>query len=129
MIARTRAADRGIASMSLIENLPRIRKVRLPRADGLVQWIVPLAIIVVWQAACVTGFGSSRGLPAPSDVALAGWKLLLSGELAQNIWVSFWRAGIGFVIGGSIGFAFGLVNGLSQLSRRLTDTTLQMVRN
>ena len=32
--------------MSLIENLPRIRKVRLPRADGLVQWIVPLAIIV-----------------------------------------------------------------------------------
>jgi sulfonate transport system permease protein len=115
--------------MSLIENLPRIRKLRLPRADGLVQWIVPLAIIAIWQTACVTGFVSSRVLPAPSDVALAAWKLLLSGELAQNIWVSFWRAGIGFVIGGSIGFAFGLANGLSQLSSRLTDTTLQMVRN
>ena len=115
--------------MSLIENLPRIRKLRLPRADGLVQWIVPLAILAIWQAACVTGFVSSRVLPAPSDVALAAWKLLLSGELAQNIWVSFWRAGIGFVIGGSIGFAFGLANGLSQLSSRLTDTTLQMVRN
>ena len=58
--------------MRLIENLPRIRRLRLPRADGLVQWIVPLAIIVVWQAACVTGFISSRVLPAPSDVALAG---------------------------------------------------------
>ena len=71
----------------------------------------------------------TRVLPAPSDVALAGWKLLLSGELARNIWVSFWRASVGFLIGGGIGFAFGLANGLSQLSSKLTDTTLQMVRN
>jgi sulfonate transport system permease protein len=90
---------------------------------------VPLAILGIWQLACVTGFVSSRVLPAPSDVALAGWKLLLSGELARNIWVSFWRAGVGFLIGGGIGFAFGLANGLSELSGRLTDTTLQMVRN
>ncbi|SHG37735.1 aliphatic sulfonate ABC transporter permease SsuC [Bradyrhizobium erythrophlei] len=115
--------------MSLIESLPRVRGLRLPRADGLIQWIVPLAIVVVWQAACETGFVPGRVLPAPSDVALAGWKLLLSGELARNIWVSFWRAGAGFVIGGGIGFAFGLANGLSQLSNKLTDTTLQMVRN
>jgi sulfonate transport system permease protein len=60
---------------------------------------------------------------------VAGWKLLLSGELARNIWVSFWRASAGFAIGGGIGFAFGLANGLSQLSNKLTDTTLQMVRN
>ena len=33
------------------------------------------------------------------------------------------------VIGGGIGFAFGLANGLSQLSSKFTDTTLQMVRN
>ncbi len=81
------------------------------------------------QLACVTGFVPARVLPAPTDVALAGWKLLLSGELIRNIWVSFWRASIGFVIGGGIGFAFGLANGLSQLSAKLTDTTLQMVRN
>ena len=99
-------------------------RLRLPRADGLIPWIVPLAIILIWQVACVTGFVSARVLPAPSDVALAGWKLLLSGELVRNIWVSFWRASVGFLIGGSIGFAFGLANGLSQLSSKLTDTTL-----
>jgi sulfonate transport system permease protein len=115
--------------MSLIESLPRVRGLRLPRADGLIQWIVPLALILVWQAACATGWMSARVLPAPSAVALAGWKLLSSGELARNVSVSFWRAGVGFVIGGSIGFGFGLANGLSQLSSRLTDTTLQMVRN
>ena len=115
--------------MSLIESLPKVRALRLPRADGLIPWIVPLAIIAIWQAASVTGFVPARVLPAPTDVALAGWKLALSGELARNIWVSFWRASVGFLIGGGIGFAFGLANGLSQLSSKLTDTTLQMVRN
>jgi sulfonate transport system permease protein len=108
--------------VSLIESLPRLRRWRIPRADGLVQWIVPLVILLVWQAACVGGLVPARVLPAPSDVALAGWKLLLSGELARNIWVSFCRASAGFVIGGGIGFAFGLANGLSQLSNKLTDT-------
>ena len=37
--------------------------------------------------------------------------------------------GVEIAIGGGIGFAFGLANGLSQLSAKLTDTTLQMVRN
>ena len=111
--------------MSLIESLPRVRRLRLPRADGLIPWIVPLAIVLVWQVASVTGFVPGRVLPAPSDVVLAGWKLLLSGELLRNIWVSSGRASVGFIIGGGIGFALGLANGLSQLSSKLTDTTLQ----
>ncbi|MET0907083.1 MAG: aliphatic sulfonate ABC transporter permease SsuC [Bradyrhizobiaceae bacterium] len=115
--------------MSIVESLPRARSFRLPRSENYAQWIVPLAILIVWQAASVTGLVPSRVMPAPTDVAAAGWKLLLSGELAQNIWVSFWRAAVGFLIGGSIGFAFGLANGLSRLSSTLTDTTLQMVRN
>src|SRR6266536_6321144 len=115
--------------MSPIDSLSRVSSPKLPRVDGLIPWIVPLAIVLIWQIACITGFVSARVLPAPSDVALAGWKLLLSGELVRNIWVSFWRAGIGFLIGGSIGFSFGLANGLSQISSKLTDTTLQMVRN
>ncbi len=115
--------------MSVIDSLPRARSGRWPGADGLIQWIVPLAIILIWQVACMTGLVSERVLPAPSEVVRSGWKLLLSGELERNIWVSFWRAGIGFLIGGGIGFAFGLANGLSELSSKLTDTTLQMVRN
>ena len=115
--------------MSLVESLPRLRKLRLPRADGLVPWLVPLLIILIWQAASALGLVPARVLPAPSDVAVAGWKLLRSGELARNIWVSFWRAIVGFAIGGGIGFAFGLANGLSDLSERVFDSTLQMVRN
>jgi sulfonate transport system permease protein len=115
--------------MSIVEVLPRVRSLRVPSFSGLTQWIVPLVILAGWQIACVAGFVPARVMPAPTDVALAGWKLLQSGELVQNIWVSFWRASVGFLIGGSIGFAFGLANGLSELSSKLTDTTLQMVRN
>ena len=99
------------------------------RLDGLIQWLMPLFIVLVWQAAVSMGLLSTRILPAPSDVVEAGWRLLRSGELARNMWVSFWRAMIGFAIGGGIGFAFGLANGLSKRCENVFDGTLQMVRN
>ena len=100
-----------------------------PALRGLTQWIVPLAILLAWEAAAKAGWLSPRLLPAPSEVVAAGWRLLLTGELVQNIWVSFWRAITGFAIGGGIGFALGLANGLSRRSERLLDSTLQMIRN
>jgi len=98
-------------------------------ADGLVPWILPLALVVVWEAGSRAGFISNRVLPAPSAVLMAGWNLALTGQLWTNIAVSFVRAIVGLVMGGSLGFVFGLTNGLSKNSERLTDTLLQMVRN
>jgi sulfonate transport system permease protein len=102
---------------------------RSGRFGALTQWALPVAIIAVWQILSSDGLIPLRVLPAPSDVVLAGWKLLLSGELLRNMWVSFWRASVGFASGGSIGFALGLANGLSRTSERILDSTLQMVRN
>ena len=42
--------------MSLIDSLPRVRALKLPRVDGLIPWIVPLAILLVWQL----GTGAAR---------------------------------------------------------------------
>ena len=93
------------------------------------QWALPIVIIAAWQALSSAGFIPGRVLPAPTDVVAALWKLLLNGELLRNIWVSFWRAIVGFAIGGGIGFALGLANGLSHRSERVLDSTLQMIRN
>jgi sulfonate transport system permease protein len=95
----------------------------------LTPWLVPTALIATWQIGASYGLVSTRFIPAPSDVLAAGWRLGLSGELWTNIKVSFARAVAGFVVGGGIGFALGLANGVSTLSERLTDATLQMVRN
>jgi sulfonate transport system permease protein len=95
----------------------------------LTPWILPVVTLAAWQLLSSTGVIPARVLPAPSDVVAAGWRLAASGELARNIWVSFWRAIVGLAIGGGIGFALGLANGLSRRSERALDSTLQMVRN
>ena len=48
--------------------------------------------------------------------------------LLHDIAVSGARALAGLVVGGSIGLALGIANGVSKLSEQLTDTTLQMLR-
>ncbi len=97
--------------------------------SGLLPWLVPLTILAFWQAGSTIGFIPATHLPAPSDVLAAAWRLTLSGELPENIAVSFQRAITGFLVGGSLAFSFGLANGLSKTSERLTDSTFQAVRN
>ena len=103
--------------------------VRRLLASSLASWIVPVALLLIWQAAAALGLIPSNVLSAPSDVLEAAWRLTLSGELPTNIAVSAKRAAIGFLIGGSLAFAFGLLNGVSKISETLTDTTFQMIRN
>lgn len=98
-------------------------------SEKLTQWALPITVIALWEALSLGGVIPLRILPAPTAVIAVGWKLTLSGELPQNIWVSFWRATVGLAIGGGIGFALGLANGLSRRSERIFDSTLQMLRN
>src|SRR3954452_4126842 len=92
-------------------------------------WIVPVVILLAWQAASQSGLLRDQVLPAPTAVAEAFWRVTRSGELLRDIEVSTWRAFAGFAIGGGFGFVFGMLNGLSGLSEKLTDSTLQMLRN
>lgn len=95
----------------------------------IVPWIVPLLLLIFWQLSSQFGILSSRVLPNPVDVIKSALELAQSGQLFEYIGVSSERAVIGFLIGGGIGFALGLLNGLSRISESLLDSTLQMVRN
>ena len=79
-----------------------------------VGWIAPALLVVVWQASASLGWLPDSLLPSPLAVLAAGWRLTLSGELPRNVEVSFLRAFAGLVVGGAIGFGFGLANGLSR---------------
>lgn len=92
-------------------------------------WYIPLFILIVWQVLGSVGVISERTLPSPLEVFQAGWELTSNGKLFEAIGISTWRALIGFVIGGLLGFAFGLLNGVIPLSEKLTDSTIQMIRN
>jgi NitT/TauT family transport system substrate-binding protein/sulfonate transport system substrate-binding protein len=99
------------------------------RMNRVLPWLMPIAVLLLWQVGSNLGVIEAGILPAPLAVAEAGWRVTRSGELWTSIEVSTWRALAGFAIGGGIGFALGMMNGLSSLSETLTDSTLQMVRN
>jgi sulfonate transport system permease protein len=117
-----RAESRAAPSLDAKAALARL-------VDAGSGWLIPAALVALWQALCSAGFVSDSVLPSPWAVLAAGWRLTLSGELPRNAGVSLLRALAGLLVGGGIGFALGLANGLSRLSERLTDSSLQMVRN
>jgi sulfonate transport system permease protein len=118
MVERTQAVEKGL----------RTSWQSWKNASGL-GWLMPLLLLVVWQASASWGYLSANIIPSPLAVAAAGWRLTLSGDLLKNVEVSTLRALIGLAIGGGIGIALGFVNGLSKLAEKLTDTSLQMARN
>ncbi|MGO8086225.1 ABC transporter permease subunit [Rhizobium leguminosarum] len=100
----------------------------LPGLDKLTPYLVPMAIVALWQLASSAGWISSRIMPSPADVGLAFWSTTVSGQLPNDVLVSAGRAFAGLLVGGSIGFLLGIANGVSRISEQLTDTTLQMLR-
>ena len=124
----TITADFLPSSRQLASRATGVNPWRAARLKPLLPLIVPVAIVAIWQLAASLGWISSRLMPAPTDVARAFWEHTISGELLADIEASSARAFAGLLVGGSIGFLLGLLNGMSRLSHALTDTTLQMVR-
>lgn len=95
----------------------------------LAPWLVPVLVILGWQAASTLGWLSTRVLPEPLAVVKAFWALAASGELWTHVAVSTRRAAAGFAIGGGLGLLLGLFTGSFKAAETLLDSTLQMVRN
>jgi sulfonate transport system permease protein len=92
-------------------------------------WLLPFVLLVAWEFGARAGWTSPQIFPAPGDVVSGFWQVSQTGELWNDMAVSTLRALSGLAVGGGIGFVLGILNGVSPLSARLTDTTLQMVRN
>jgi sulfonate transport system permease protein len=97
-------------------------------SPAAVTWVVPLALLTLWEVLSATGVVPVRKLPSPHSVALALWEVAKSGELARDVFVSTLRAATGFAVGGALGFAFGLASGVSRQAENVFDGTLQMLR-
>ncbi len=92
-------------------------------------WLVPLAVLLVWEGCSRAGWLAARVLPEPLAVARAFWDQLRSGDLPVDVAVSAARAFAGFALGGSIGLLLGFATGLSRAAEIALDSTIQMVRN
>src|SRR3982075_1734588 len=70
-----------------------------PRAGRTSGWIALALVIAFWQLAGSAGWGNSLFLPGPSAIALAIYKLALSGALWQHLSWSVMRVGSGWFLG------------------------------
>lgn len=91
-------------------------------------WLVPIAIVALWQIAGGLGWISAMLLPTPLTIAKQFVNLGLSGQLWEHFQVSILRALSGFVLGGLTGLALGLSTGLGKMAERTLDPSLQMLR-
>jgi len=91
-------------------------------------WLIPALLVVIWEAAARIGVITPQVLPAPSSVLGTALDLARNGELFVHLGVSLLRAVAGFIIGGTIGLALGIMVGFSPLAQAIFDRSIQMVR-
>lgn len=121
--------DTTIVNQKASVKLPTSKHHALISGRQALPWIIPVSLILIWQGASSLGILASSTLPAPLAVFEEAVTLFKNGTLQKNISISLYRATMGFLIGGASGFFFGVLNGVSNISRQLFDSSIQMLRN
>lgn len=91
-------------------------------------WLVPLALLVLWQVTTDQQWIDGNILVSPLAVLETTWHGLLDGTLIGGMALSLGRTLGGLLLGGGLGFALGLLLGLSRTSERVLGPTLAAIR-
>lgn len=92
-------------------------------------WLLPLAIIIVWEGVARLELVSSYLLPAFSTVCSYLYASWLDGTLMHHLTASGVRVFTGFAVGALLGLGLGLVVGLNTMLESLIDPSVQALRS
>jgi len=100
-----------------------------PRARAVVRAvIVPIVIVVAWEALSRFGVINPIILPAPSRVVLRWISYARSGELLGDAASSLYRVMMGFLIGTVLALILGLAMGASDTAYAYFNPVVQLLR-
>ena len=109
---------------------PKPALLAAPRHWGwLTGAILPVVLLVLWEALARVGVLPANLLPAPTRVFATIWELARTGELWQHIGITLWRVALGFGLGGALATVLGAATGYSRRLFQLLDPLLQAIRN
>ncbi|QZY52188.1 ABC transporter permease [Leucobacter tenebrionis] len=91
-------------------------------------FVVPVAIIAVWQFVTGSGMVPEYRLPSPWSVVEAGIELVQRGELWLHVAISVQRVFIGFAVGSLVALAMAAIVGLSRIGGVLLAPMLVALR-
>ena len=87
----------------------------------LVGLIVPVSLLALWELACAFGLLNPFFFPAPSRIFTAAVDGISTGSLLPDLGMTLSRIFTGFVLGGTIGYAAGLLTGTNRRFRALFE--------
>ena len=87
-----------------------------------------VAFLLLWEAVARVGPTPISLFPPPTRVLLALGEMVRTGELFRDIRASLWRAVIGFVLGGTVGIAAGLITGRVESLDNYLSPIIQLFR-
>lgn len=102
---------------------------RRRRIPSLVALILPLILLVLWQASVPLGWVEAYQLTPPLQVLEAARDLWVRGQLQQDILSTITRVAVGFAIGATLAVVLGTITGLSKRVYDAVEPTLQAVRS
>lgn len=106
------------------------RKRRLD-ARGLVVFralFLPIVVLAGWEALTRLNVLPALLFSSPSLIFAQAIELISSGKLWEHLEISLVRALLGFLLGGGLGLAFGIVVGMNRRSEQYINPTFQMIR-
>ena len=87
------------------------------------------AVLLVWYPVCRWGMVSAYVLPPPYKVLQSFFRMLVSGEIWKDIYISFIRVMKGFSIAFGLAFCLGMLRALLPASGRYYEYVVQFFRN
>lgn len=91
---------------------------------SLRRYASPVFVVCCWQAACSSGFLSTRLVSSPVQIAVTGWAITRDGTLPYNLGVSLLRAASGLGLALILGVLLALLSGLSKAGEDIVDAPL-----
>lgn len=87
-----------------------------------------LVVLLLWEGLIRSGVAQFEYLPPPSAILVAGWQLVISGELFAETAHTLGSVLLGWSMASVIGIVFGLGLGISPFARRWFQASVDVLR-
>jgi NitT/TauT family transport system permease protein len=94
---------------------------RYGRFFSILQWLIPVGILVAWEILVRTGRLSTLFFPAPTVIVSSAIEMIRSGELQDHLGATLVRMLVGLSLGGLPGLIVGVALGTSRGLRKVVD--------
>jgi len=87
-----------------------------------------LCLLALWEAVTASGLVDTPSVPRVSAIFAAWYRVIANGEMLRELWPSFYRIGIGYVLAVVVAVPLGLLMGASRFMYGLLEPLTELLR-